>query len=299
MATVVYLHGVGGARAGWAEPLVLDCLARGVAARIVAINYADLLADLSMTGGTQAPRVEALDHSQPYRDSQEYRARQRSIADVLTAVGETVDRGSSWASFLPRPAQVLRMPWGSQWGSQWGLDQAKRYLDDAYVRERIRIRVADSLTQVMCSERGPVVLIGHSLGALVALDVLSSPRESGESHRFAPNLLVTLGAPLGHEDITHHLIGRRMPIEDLGAWVNVVHHLDPVQGGRGASEYFPEAHDVFLPGKTLVSNVTDLAVTMKRAITAHLDSTYLSSPTVQAAVAWGLDRIYVHERVGR
>jgi hypothetical protein len=131
-------------------------------------------------------------------------------------------------------------------------------------------------------------MIGHSLGALVALDVISDPHVRSNGRPSAPDLLVTLGAPLGHVDIAQHLVGRSLPLADLGAWVNVVHRLDPVQGGLGAAARFPEAIDVFLPFKTRMNSVGEASASLRRAVTAHLDSTYLSSPTVQAAIAWGL-----------
>ncbi len=310
MATVVYLHGVGGARPGWAEPLVLDCLNRGLAPRIMAINYADLLMDADSEGdacidvginvgidvgidvGTDTDVRRCYDPSTDHH-RRAYRARQSNLADTLSAVGEVVVGSSPWTSFLPQPSRVLRLPWGSR----WGLDQADRYVRDEFVRERIRGRISGALEDVVGEADGPVVLIGHSLGALVALDVLSYP--PGAKTRCAPDLLITLGAPLGHEDITGHLVGRVMPIGDLGAWVNVVHLLDPVQGGRGASAYFPEAQDVFLPGMTDITSMVDVAANLKRAVTAHLDSTYLSSPTVLAAVAWGLDLAHAKGRAHR
>lgn len=307
MATVVYLHGVGGARPGWAEPLVLDCLNRGLAPRIMAINYADLLMETepemgdfvppgcrgdTRNDGGAASGVCGQRDTSTAEHRQAYRARQISLTDTLTAVGELVGDSSPWTSLLPQPSQVLRLPWGNR----WGLDQADRYVRDEFLREHIRDRISVALDVVVNGGDGPVVLIGHSLGALVALDVVSHPHARGARTRCAPDLLITLGAPLGHEDLTRHLVGRSMPMDDLGAWINVVHRFDPVQAGRGASAYFPEAQDIFLSGMTGISSIGDVAGNIKRAVTAHLDSTYLSSPTVQAAVAWGLDPACAGER---
>ena len=68
-----------------------------------------------------------------------------------------------------------------------------------------------------------------------------------------------------------------------------VHLLDPVPAGRGLHDSFPAAIDVFLapgsggpakPGSTL----SRFAAAVVGVATSHLDSTYLVSPTVLAAV---------------
>ncbi len=306
MATLVYLHGVGGVRPGWAEPLVRDCWVRGFAPRIIAVNYADLLSvpsveDVAAYGGGDVSRSRADDDGSglgPHwliTDGQrrKYRARQADLVSTLGAVGAVVSDGTPWTAALAQPAQILRMP-GGRW---WGLDQAYRYLTEEWVRGRIRDRVAAVLWDVMETEEEPVVVIGHSLGALVALDVISDPRVGGDPGCVAPDLLITIGAPLGHSDIAQHLSGRSMPVGNLGAWVNVVHRLDPVQGGLGAAARFPEAVDVYLPVMSPLSSFRAAGENLRNAVTAHLDSTYLSSPVVQAAVAWGLTESVTRGRV--
>jgi hypothetical protein len=304
VATLVYLHGVGGVRPGWAEPLVRDCWVRGFAPRIIAVNYADLLSvpvvdDVAESAGADVVRDRAdgagLSPNRLITDGQrrKYRARQADLVSTLGAVGAEVSDGTPWTAALAQPAQILRMP-GGRW---WGLDQAHRYLREECVRGRIRDRVASVLWDVSEIEDEPVVVIGHSLGALVALDVISDPGVGGDAGCVAPDLLITIGAPLGHSDIVQHLSGRSMPVGDLGAWVNVVHRLDPVQGGLGAAARFPEAVDVYLPVKSPLSSFRAAGENLRKALTAHLDSTYLTSSVVQAAVAWGLSESVTRGRV--
>ena len=126
----------------------------------------------------------------------------------------------------------------------------------------------------------PRVVIAHSLGSLVAWDLLEDPR-------ICVDLLITLGSPLGHAAL--EVESASFPYHRVGAWLNVVHLLDPVPAGRGLHDSFPAAIDVFLapgsggpakPGSTL----SRFAAAVAGVATSHLDSTYLVSPTVLAAV---------------
>jgi hypothetical protein len=71
---------------------------------------------------------------------------------------------------------------------------------------------------------GPVVVVSHSLGTMIAYDVLSEPRFAA---RGVP-LLVTLGAPLGYTEI-QDVIARplRIPVP-VQLWANFADPLDVV-----------------------------------------------------------------------
>ncbi|MBK9739991.1 MAG: hypothetical protein IPO93_10830 [Actinobacteria bacterium] len=89
---------------------------------------------------------------------------------------------------------------------------------------------------------GSVVIVAHSLGSIVLLDLL---------HRLPPDLhvdlLVTIGSPMGVRLLRSHNGGldrvEEFPVDRVGAWVNVFDPGDVVTVGRGASEYFPAALD--------------------------------------------------------
>jgi hypothetical protein len=84
------------------------------------------------------------------------------------------------------------------------LKQVRAYFSDDDVRQRIRDRVVEQITEET------KVLVGHSLGSVVAYEVLCGKDSSVES-------LVTLGSPLG----TPHLIFDRLepaPRTGRGQW---------------------------------------------------------------------------------
>lgn len=294
--TVVYLHGMGGARPSWADSL-------RVRADVIAPDYSELLSgsrdvDVASRARQQAHH-DSLDESALVRERESYLARQRSLADVVQAVGEAMPAGSSWPAVLPHPArlpdrlplpQVLRSP-------VFGIDQVGRYLDDESRRGAVLDRVRDCLQHA----KPPVVVLAHSLGSVVAVDMLADlPCDLGA--------LITLGSPLGHQAVADEVAPAPFPYARVGAWANLVHLLDPVPFGRGLADRFPAAHDVYLPvlaGLSARSAVQAAAPTtwadarralpwvtqgIARAATAHLETTYLSTRTMAAIVEFGLDR---------
>ena len=103
------------------------------------------------------------------------------------------------------------------------------------IRRDIRARVLDVL-RIGADQRGPHILVGHSLGSVIAYDVLTADLD-------APPVdgLLTLGSPLGLTEVQHCLkpVWTRhagWPTARLGTnrWCNVSDALDPVCGGPPA-----------------------------------------------------------------
>jgi hypothetical protein len=283
---LAYLHGVGGVRPGWSQPLLVDPSIPDL--RIVAPSYSAILsgADRLDEAGESDGSGDVIDGQVVTRavvpDEQEraaYLRRQQALAARVANCPGVVPAGSAWPALLPRPnrwpiVDILDSP------ARFigGLDQARRYLREPSLRRRVLDQVRSHLEPLFAQTSGPVVVIGHSLGALVALDVLAETDQSID-------LLVTLGAPLSHPDISERLVGRGINLAMLGGWLNVVHLLDPVPTGRGAQDFFPAATDVFLPMFDAAEGLGGWARSLGRAATAHLDSTYLSHDVVRTLIA--------------
>jgi hypothetical protein len=120
---------------------------------------------------------------------------------------------------------------------------------------------------------GELVIIGHSLGSVLAADLLYHLPPAVDV-----GLLVTIGSPLARKPVREHLrrIRSQFPFERVGPWLNVVGVLDPVAVGAGITEQFPEALEVFVD-------------TGKPSLTAHAATTYLDQDVVAQAFAWLLD----------
>jgi hypothetical protein len=266
----VYLHGVGGVRDAWWRPVTRTLGTLDV--ELSAPAYDDLLTG---SGAVYARREACAVISVTDDARQAYLARQQQLADLVEGIGEST--ALAWPASLPHPAdiaerlpltRVLRAP-------VFGLDQVGRYLDDTSRRAAVLHRV----TSAVLRAPRPRVVVAHSLGSIVAWDLLTDPR-------MEIDLLVTLGSPLAQSAVTVEEMP--FPYGRVGAWLNVVHLLDPVPAGRGLREFFPAACDAFLPPLSGVgspaSGMSRLAAAVAGAMAAHLDSTYLASSTVQAAI---------------
>ena len=115
--------------------------------------------------------------------------------------------------------------------------QAERYVSNEGLRGCILQTVLDQLP-IFGEE---VVIIGHSLGSLVAIDLLDHLPS-----RLIVRRLITIGSPAGH--VIMHGKGERLlkkfPISQVRSWVNVWSILDPVPFGMGIAQLFPYALDV-------------------------------------------------------
>lgn len=116
--------------------------------------------------------------------------------------------------------------------------QGRRYVREAALRRAILARVVAALPA-----EGEIILLGHSLGSLVAIDLLE--------HLPPPlsvRLLLTSGSPAGLRAM-HAGSGRLLrdfPFSSVRSWVNVASRGDPVVAGRGLTRFFPPATDLWI-----------------------------------------------------
>lgn len=113
--------------------------------------------------------------------------------------------------------------------------RAREYKSSKNKRTLILRRVLTELPA-----QSELVIIGHSLGSVVAADlVYHLPRSC------TLRLLITTGSPMAIPDLRKHLrrVERSFPLETVGAWLNVAGAADPVAGGRGLARLFPEVLD--------------------------------------------------------
>ena len=128
-------------------------------------------------------------------------------------------------------------------------------------RERMRKVVRDALRDL----DGPVIVLGHSLGSIIAYDVL---REPAEGDRQIP-LLLTAGSPLAVAEI-QDLVTRPLEVPaGVVAWRNVADRRDLVA-------LDPTVRPEYLPAEAC----TDFAV-RNDSFTHHAIREYLSTAPVR------------------
>ena len=113
----------------------------------------------------------------------------------------------------------------------------RRLVPDAeayFFDQRKRARMQERLRAAVTGVQGPVIVVSHSLGTVIAYDVLSEPALANSD----VTLLVTLGSPLGYAEIQDQV---RKPLRvpaPVGRWTNVADRLDPVALDTGLNNDF-------------------------------------------------------------
>lgn len=144
--------------------------------------------------------------------------------------------------------------------------QARNYLEHDDIRASVLVRVLKALP-----ETGRLLILGHSLGSVVAADIV---------RRLPPAIevvgMVTIGSPLASRRFSIDDLTNAMdePPTNLGWWVNFWNRLDPVASHRGLSSVFPW--------------LLDHQVVTAANVHVHDAVEYLSDPAVATAIGFGL-----------
>lgn len=97
------------------------------------------------------------------------------------------------------------------------------------VRSELRMRLTKDL-QEASTRGGKVVIVSHSMGTMIAYDVLRNVEDCPQV-----DTLITLGSPLGISEVQDELKGLDavnidFPATKLNHWINIYDPLDPVCG---------------------------------------------------------------------
>jgi pimeloyl-ACP methyl ester carboxylesterase len=126
-----------------------------------------------------------------------------------------------------------------------------RFFGDASTRCATETRIGDALARAR-DEGRPIVLVAHSLGALVTWGHLSHRDASAPGIR----RLVTIGSPVGHADLRELLFGRASIALPRGvqSWTNALNPDDPfaarliaTDSTTGRARTLPGITDVIAP----------------------------------------------------
>ena len=140
------------------------------------------------------------------------------------------------------------------------LRQVRRYLADDELAATVHQRVADRID-------GPVAIVAHSLGTVVAHQLLAACKVEGVGR------LVTLGSPLALSTVRKRL---RYPLDaplEAGVWLNVFDPRDVVACAGGLKGHVRNAGFDEKP--------------VRNGVNAHSAGAYLRSATVANALRQG------------
>jgi subtilisin family serine protease len=266
---VVYIHGIG--NQGTPEALKRDwdtaLFGQAMADTDMAF-WSDIRHPPAPAGRTRA-RTVARDAALGGAKAREY----------MRAVGERLGVRDAGARAGVR-ARVL--PWlpgiGDalfEWISKGFIKDTAAYFFDPAQRRAMQDRLKAALAR---QASRPVVLVAHSQGTIIAYDVLRQldGRAPGGG-ALDVRLFVTLGSPLGIDEVQGNLVKPIEAPEGVAAWVNLADRLDPV------------ALDADLDGEFPGLPIEDLRVKNPVLFNPHSAVGYLSTSQVRSTIYGALN----------
>lgn len=222
--------------------------------RVIAPKYAHAL-----KGADQPSQLPGLTVKQPFREAARKNRRdfERRIGALEYKLGRH-DGGNGYVGSDVVVDAAVASPL---------LKQARNYLTNPKIRAQVLKRILSELP-----ESGRLVIVGHSLGSVIAADIL---------RRLPVGLevagMVTIGSPLasGAFDVDKLRDTLSEPPTNLAWWVNFWNAADPVAAHRGVSSVFPWIIDFRIH-------------TNKVLIAAHAAVDYLASDVVADAIGFAL-----------
>jgi len=232
---VVFLHGIGDGdpTMGW-----LDGLNRGLMQaghppvekeRVIAPRYRSLLNTAGVSAKVPPVTYKPKDDASGRREFERRQAKvQRKLGSESGVRSFGFDRVPEAPLSALQEAAINAIPW-------YDLPQVKRYMQSEGTRGAILQLILDNLPG-----SGDIILVGHSLGSVVAIDLLDNLHEGLRVRRF-----VTIGSPASsrplHENSDRLL--KKFPYARVDDWTNFFDRRDVVTGGRGLASTFPGAQD--------------------------------------------------------
>ena len=223
--------------------------------------FAQTLAEARAAGGV-APGLEAEIASDV--DTGALDGWLREMAYVADAVAEGEDQAAAAPGLevlpLPRPARVAIFR-----------ELVKLTFKDvyAYFFGGFKDPMRNCLRAELAGITGPLVVVSHSLGTIIAYDVLREPQQEG---REIP-LFVTAGSPLGVQEVQDLVVHSLRVPGGVSAWRNVADGRDLVALDR-----------TIRPEYTPAERCTDFLV-VNGSPNHHGIREYLSCPPLHDAVA--------------
>jgi pimeloyl-ACP methyl ester carboxylesterase len=257
---LLFLHGVGDGDQDdeWKSQLTRGLTAVGYPGladvEIIAPKYAHALRGWDVRVDLPSVTVKQLARDAARRNRRDF---ERRMGAVEFRFGRH-DGGLDIPGVDPAFAAVLR---------HRRFEQAHNYANDP----QIRAQVLDLILQQV-PRTGDLVIVGHSLGSVIAADLLrrlpAAVRVTG---------LITIGSPLAHGsvDVDKLSDALREPPSNLGWWLNFWNVGDPVSAHRGVSSVFPWMIDFRISTKQFGEP-------------AHAAAAYLAHESVAAAVGFAL-----------
>ena len=190
-------------------------------------------------------------------DDQSRREFERRQAAVYRMLQDEPDAAPFGFNSVPKAWMNAAHAFGVDHLSAMDLHQVRRYVTNEGLRGAILRYILDHVPT-----KGEILLIGHSLGSVIAIDLLDHLSPDLKIRRF-----ITIGSP-ANSDALHRgseRLLKKFPYSAVLDWINFFSVRDIVTLGRGLTSVFPGAQDCAV-------NITGLD--------QHGADCYLSHPAV-------------------
>jgi pimeloyl-ACP methyl ester carboxylesterase len=149
---------------------------------------------------------------------------------------------------VPEQAASALRARGAKHGRGFKMDQVRNYVKTKDLRSAILQKI---LSDVHSQALDDIVLVGHSLGSVVAIDLLDHLPPQIHVRRF-----VTIGSPANNEALhdSAGLLLKDFPYARVDDWSNFFSTRDGVTSGRGLATTFPGAQDFALKVSGILSH---------------------------------------------
>lgn len=282
--TVVYIHGIGNKpvpellKQQWDHALFGADLGSGSRMAYWAdLRYpeplAAILPDLAVAAMPEGARplsdVELIAESDllaPYGPKARAFARRLSAKMLARAKAEAKKIKKREERILPGPIRETV----TRWLTRQFIQDVSAYFYEAGQRKAIQKR----LREVLIPSGSPYLLVGHSLGSVIAYDVLRGGLDSG----IQIDGFITFGSPLGIEEVQDRLPKPLRIPNGVKHWDNFSDRLDPVAFDKSLSDEFSP---IGMIGDEIVVNRDSLRLF---GFNPHSGPGYLSTARIQSAV---------------
>jgi hypothetical protein len=283
--SVVYIHGIGSqepaevTKRNWDTALFGQQMDETAMAYWADIRHPLTAASLRGKSAGRPARTPTSAESKRYAE-----AMRRAFGGRLRPVepGGSYE-GAVFGRFLPGLGDAL-----FGWLTETFIQDTNAYFHDPAQKKAMQQRLIDVLER---KAGRPIILVAHSQGSIIAYDVL---RRLGTSTPTGKPLdiaaFVTIGSPLGIDEVQRKLEESRVMPSAVRAWTNLADVFDPVALDKTLAGEFEG--DVA---------IHDVAVRNKVFWNPHSAVGYLSTPQVQSSVysVLGWNRLSYGRRLRR